>query len=100
MLGIFDERIPGADLVLSDRGVTVARRTLVRNRVRELRERSTLTQTDLGEIIGVTRQTVAAIEQERYSPSLETAFRIARELDVTARGCLLLGRAGKGLSLA
>jgi putative transcriptional regulator len=36
-----------------------------------------LDQAELGERIGVTRQTVAAIEQGRYSPTLETAFRIA-----------------------
>ena len=48
------------------------------NRVRELREERGMTQAELGEAIGVTRQTVAAIEQNRYSPSLESAFRIAR----------------------
>ena len=48
------------------------------NRVRELRERRGMTQAELGEAIGVTRQTIAAIEQNRYSPSLESAFRIAR----------------------
>jgi putative transcriptional regulator len=48
------------------------------NRVRELREAKGMTQAELGEAIGVTRQTVAAIEQSRYSPSLESAFRIAR----------------------
>ncbi|WP_251055007.1 helix-turn-helix transcriptional regulator [Streptomyces sp. ISL-66] len=37
-----------------------------------------MTQADLAERIGVTRQTVIAIEKGRYSPSLETAFRIAR----------------------
>lgn len=37
-----------------------------------------MTQKELGQRIGVTRQTVAAIEQGRYSPSLETALRIAR----------------------
>lgn len=36
-----------------------------------------MTQADLGERVGVTRQTIAAIEQGRYSPSLEVAFRIA-----------------------
>jgi len=36
-----------------------------------------MTQGELGEKIGVTRQTVAAIEQGKYSPTLETAFRIA-----------------------
>ena len=53
------------------------------NNVRELRERhNNMTQGQLGELVGVTRQTVAAIEQRRYSPSLETAFRIAREFNV------------------
>ncbi len=36
-----------------------------------------MTQADLGARVGVTRQTIAAIEQGRYSPTLETAFRIA-----------------------
>jgi putative transcriptional regulator len=37
-----------------------------------------ITQADLGEAVGVTRHTIIAIEQGHYSPSLETAFRIAR----------------------
>lgn len=43
-----------------------------------------MTQAELGEAIGVTRHTIIAIEQGHYSPSLESAFRIARlfELDV------------------
>jgi putative transcriptional regulator len=48
------------------------------NTLRTLRfHANEMTQADLGERIGVTRQTVAAIEQGKYSPSLETAFRIA-----------------------
>lgn len=51
----------------------------ITNRVRELREQHDLmSQASLGQAIGVTRQTVIAIEQGRYSPSLESAFRIAR----------------------
>ncbi len=50
----------------------------ITNRVRELREARDMSQAALGEAIGVTRQTVIAIEQGRYSPSLESAFRIAR----------------------
>ncbi len=42
-----------------------------------------MTQTELGKRVGVTRQTIAAIEQRRYSPSLESAFRIAREFELT-----------------
>jgi putative transcriptional regulator len=57
----------------------MARRLPIANRVRELRERhGSMTQAELGEAIGVTRQTIIAIEQRRYSPSLESAFRIAR----------------------
>nr|WP_256370800.1 helix-turn-helix transcriptional regulator [Micromonospora sp. KC721] len=41
-----------------------------------------MTQAELAERIGVTRQTVIAIEQGRYSPSLEIAFRIAHALGV------------------
>jgi putative transcriptional regulator len=50
----------------------------ITNRVRELREARGLTQADLGDAIGVTRHTIIAIEQGHYSPSLESAFRIAR----------------------
>lgn len=53
--------------------------TGITNRIRILRfERAEMTQAELAERIGVTRQTVIAIEKGRYSPSLETAFRIAR----------------------
>ncbi|WP_353988503.1 helix-turn-helix transcriptional regulator [Ruicaihuangia caeni] len=49
------------------------------NQIRRLRfEAGEMTQVELAERIGVTRQTLIAIEQGRYSPSLETAFRIAR----------------------
>lgn len=48
------------------------------NNIRALRfHAGEMTQAELGEKIGVTRQTVAAIEQGKYSPTLETAFRIA-----------------------
>jgi putative transcriptional regulator len=58
-------------------------RTRVKNRIRVLRfERSEMTQQELADRIGVTRQTIIAIEQGRYSPSLEAAFRIARVFDV------------------
>ena len=39
-----------------------------------------MTQSELGEKVGVTRQTIAAIEAGKYSPSLECAFRIAEVL--------------------
>ena len=57
--------------------------TKVTNRIRALRfEADEMTQAALAERIGVTRQTVIAIEQGRYSPSLELAFQIARVFGV------------------
>ncbi len=48
------------------------------NEIKTLRFMSNeMTQGELGERVGVTRQTIAAIEQGKYSPSLEVAFRIA-----------------------
>lgn len=49
----------------------------LRNTLRELRADREMTQQELADAIGVTRQTVIAIEQDKYSPSLETAFKIA-----------------------
>ncbi|WOE74845.1 helix-turn-helix transcriptional regulator [Alterisphingorhabdus coralli] len=49
------------------------------NSIRRLRfDADQMTQAELGAKVGVTRQTIAAIEQGKYSPTLETAFRIAR----------------------
>ena len=52
--------------------------TAIRNEIRKMRfEHGEMTQQELAEKIGVTRQTINAIEQGKYSPSLEAAFRIA-----------------------
>ncbi len=57
--------------------------TRVTNNIRALRfAHGEMTQADLAERIGMTRQTVIAIEQGRYSPSLEVAFQIARVFGV------------------
>ncbi|MHA6325335.1 helix-turn-helix transcriptional regulator [Roseivivax sp. CAU 1753] len=51
----------------------------ITNRLRELREANgQVSQAALAKAIGTTRQTVIAIELGKYSPSLESAFRIAR----------------------
>lgn len=53
------------------------------NHIRRLRfEAGEMTQSELAERIGMTRQTVAAIEAGKYSPSLEAAFRIAQVFGV------------------
>ena len=58
-------------------------RARIRNNIRRLRfDRSEMTQQELAEKVGVTRQTVIAIEGDKYSPSLEVAFRIARVFGV------------------
>ncbi|MEL6860143.1 MAG: helix-turn-helix transcriptional regulator [Pseudomonadota bacterium] len=61
----------------------MAKRPPITNRVKELREaKDHMSQSALATEIGVTRQTVIAIEQGKYSPSLESAFRIARVFGV------------------
>jgi putative transcriptional regulator len=55
----------------------------ISNRIRTLRFHSgEMSQAELGQRIGVTRQTIAAIEAGKYSPSLEAAFRIAHAFSV------------------
>ncbi|TCP59207.1 putative transcriptional regulator [Tumebacillus sp. BK434] len=54
-------------------------KSLIRNQIRSLRfHHQEMTQQQLADRVGVTRQTIVAIEKEKYSPSLELAFRIAR----------------------
>ena len=50
----------------------------MKNRIRVLRAERNLTQEELGDIIGVSRQTINAIEKEKFDPSLPTAFRISK----------------------
>ena len=50
----------------------------MRNRLRELRAVQRWSQADLADLLGVSRQTVNAIETERFDPSLPLAFKIAR----------------------
>lgn len=61
----------------------VVKPTRVTNRIRALRfDHDEMTQAELARAVGVTRQTVIAIEQGKYSPSLEMAFQIARVFGV------------------
>lgn len=58
--------------------------TRVTNNIRALRAAAdNMTQAELADRLGVTRQTVIAIEQGKYSPSLEMAFQLARVFSVT-----------------
>ena len=55
----------------------------IKNNIRRLRfDLDEMTQQELAEKVGVTRQTIVAIEKGNYSPSLELAFRFARVFNV------------------
>jgi putative transcriptional regulator len=63
------------------------KKLVIRNTVRKLRfENGEMTQQELAEKIGATRQTIIAIEGEKYTPSLELAFRIADIFNVPLEG--------------
>ena len=53
------------------------------NKIKVYRAMHDLTQEGLAQALGVTRQTILAIEKEKYDPSLELAFRISRYFEVT-----------------
>ena len=54
----------------------------ISNNIRKFRfHHDEMTQQELADIVGVTRQTIVAIENSKYSPTLELAFRIARVFD-------------------
>lgn len=53
----------------------------MKNSLPERREQQGLSQAELAEAVGVTRQTINSIERERYDPSLELAFELAAQFD-------------------
>ncbi len=53
----------------------------ISNRLKEIRLRKELTQESLAEAVGVTRQTIIAIEKEKFVPSVKLALQLARALD-------------------
>jgi putative transcriptional regulator len=55
----------------------------MKNKIKVFRAMNDMTQEDLAQAIGVTRQTILAIEKGKYLPSLDLAFRIARNFNVT-----------------
>ena len=67
----------------------------IRNQIRELRAAREMTQQELADRVGVTRQTIIAMEQDRYSPSLETAFKVALTLGVGIAECFQYDAKGK-----
>lgn len=53
----------------------------MKNRIRELRKEKSMTQEDLSQLVGVSRQSIVAIETGKYNPSLKLAFKIAKQFD-------------------
>jgi putative transcriptional regulator len=69
---------------------------VIHNNIRQLRfNNNEMTQQQLADEVGVSRQTIVAIEKEKYSPSLELAFRIARVFDRSLEGVFFYQQ-GKG----
>jgi len=56
---------------------------ILRNRLREIHLQKQLTQEALADLAGVTRQTIIAIEKEKFVPSVKLALEIAQALDVS-----------------
>lgn len=55
----------------------------MKNNIRELRKAKSLSQAELAKLCNVSRQTINAIENDRYDPSLQLAFDLAKQLETT-----------------
>lgn len=62
----------------------------MKNRIKELRKEQGHRQEDLAEALGVSRQTIIAIENDKYNPSLELAMKLARYLQTTVEELFIL----------
>lgn len=62
----------------------------MKNNLKELRKDRRLTQDELAKALGVSRQTINAIENDKYNPTLELAIRLARYLDIPVEELFIL----------
>jgi putative transcriptional regulator len=62
----------------------------MKNNIRELRKKLDLRQEDIANILNVTRQTINAIENEKYNPTLELAMKLAKLFNTTVEELFLL----------
>ena len=62
----------------------------MKNRLKELRKSQKLTQDELANAVGVSRQTINAIENDKYNPTLELAIRLARYLQMPVEELFIL----------
>ncbi len=64
-------------------GVTMAKESQIRTNLKAVRESVGMTQQELADLVGVRRETIIHLENNRYNPSLEMALKIARVFDMT-----------------
>ena len=65
--------------------------TITKNRLKEFRAKHDMTQEDLALKLGITRQTIIAIEKEKYNPSLTLAFKVAKFFECLIEDVFLYG---------
>lgn len=63
----------------------------MKNRIAELRKNRHMTQQDLADLLGVTRQTIISLEGGRYNPSIILAFKLARMFDMHIEDIFICG---------
>lgn len=63
----------------------------MKNKIKELRKQKGLRQEDLANELNVSRQTIVAIENDKYNPTLELAMKLARKLETTVEELFILG---------
>tara|TARA_B100001093_G_scaffold362680_1_gene347470 strand:+ start:43631 stop:43828 length:198 start_codon:yes stop_codon:yes gene_type:complete len=59
---------------------------VLKNNLKEFRQKNGLTQEQLADLVGVTRQTIISIERYRYKPTLELGLKLALTLDIKVEG--------------
>ena len=64
--------------------------TIIKTRIKELRARNDLTQDELAEIVGVTRQTMLYLEKGKYNPSLLLAHKVAKALKASIQEVFII----------
>ncbi|MCP3764563.1 helix-turn-helix transcriptional regulator [Domibacillus sp. A3M-37] len=67
----------------------------MRNRIKDLRKAKKMTQEDLAKQVGVSRQSIIAIESGKYNPSLELAYNISKAFDCIIEEVFILGERGE-----
>jgi putative transcriptional regulator len=71
----------------------------MKNKIKVFRAMHDLTQEDLAKVVGVTRQTILAIEKGKYVPSLDLAFKIARHFKVNIEEVFMYSEEGRTIDV-